>query len=150
MKYLKTFEKKKFSITGYRQKFSDDIMDICYELNDLGLWVEFSNFSVYSSNFRAVYKPEKSTPCLRIHPTTVIRGRWYDSRNRDFLFDEDVKDSLLRLKDYLKGRYLGFMYTTGDPFIDSKYKAIHLTEDIEIDALLTGCIILYSSPKIKI
>lgn len=87
MNYLKTFESYDDESTKL------DILDILSELKDLGYKVDISdiyiNRDMYSINIRD-----------NIRPSEWIQLPW-----------NEIKEYLLRVKDYLGNRYLNFEYT---------------------------------------
>jgi hypothetical protein len=109
------------------ESVKEDLTDILSELEDMGYGVSVDQDAYYND--------------LEVKAIIVgnIRNNW-----------SELKDYVLRVKDYLGDNYLNFAYrlskannTPGPPSEKNYYKVVEINEDTEIDGTILSFIIKY-------
>ena len=91
MKHIKSYQLFESNYIDIRL----DIRDIILELEDLGIQCSIKDTDYYK-DYTSVY------PCIRVSIFKYLSwGRWGEENNGSFVL-EDIKEVLLRIKDYLK------------------------------------------------
>jgi len=118
MKHLKRFNEAKDLNT---------IKDICLELEDIGMLIRFDQNWLYSKHKGSYLDFIDFLVPISLH------------KNKDIEW-EDVKDCILRLKDYLGDRFVTFTYRL---FSSDYIREVGLNDHIIIDGPLQEIIIEY-------
>ena len=115
MKYLKKYNESVIS--------KDVIKDICLELEDLGMRVQ-----LYACSEKLSINPE-DYDCISIHCYI----------NKYPIEWENIKDTVLRLKNYLGDKFISFYYESGVRYIHVD----NLDENTDINLIIGGFNIKY-------
>ena len=138
------------------EKFSEsvnveDIKDILLELEDMDMTISFETINPDS------HGPGSND--LRYYQVTGYIGSPSMSETKDNLLSfSEIKDCLLRLKDYLGDSFIGFWYSYWYPFRikdynswnNSGFSLMKLSEDLNIDTPVRAFMIRYKDPGIKL
>ena len=96
-----------------------DILDICLDIVDVGFKISIVENKINKNNYIYIEHERSFSP--------------YPYKKNIFKIDNNFKEVLLRLRDFLGDRYVNCSLLGNDSFGISTEKLIELTEDIDLE-----------------
>jgi len=130
MKYLRKFN----------ESIREDIEDILLELKDIGFTIDIipKQYKAYSTGTIFIEKSENENYTYRDDGYNRLEFKW-----------EEIKDCVLRLKDYLGKNFISFEYTLGGEEYEGVWEKVDLNNDTVIFDQIEMVLIKYKPGLVK-